>query len=161
MKQEIHSLLPVGRPVLSHLHGSITCNHDLWKQTSSLGMSLPLIPPGWYAEYGIVCCGTRLWPVEISCPGCVPSQLFLHPKPPHDPGGTVWGMEKALTLCKHYSAVIKTSLNYQHFFQTNPNAIFFYNEKNLHYPSQNQYIDWRNFSSAKVNRLTDVIQYWW
>lgn len=40
--KEFSNYFPVVRLVLSHLHGSITCNHDLWKQTSSLGMSLLL-----------------------------------------------------------------------------------------------------------------------
>uniref|UniRef100_A0A672TUV7 Dipeptidase n=1 Tax=Strigops habroptila TaxID=2489341 RepID=A0A672TUV7_STRHB len=73
----------------------------------------PLPPPfpALYAEHDIIRYGISLGSVGVSCPGCVPSQVLLHPQP------NLWWSrvksKKALTLCKHCSAITKTSLNYQ------------------------------------------------
>ena len=41
------------------------------------------LPPSLYAEHDVLWCGISLWPVWVSCPGCAPSQLLVHPQPPH------------------------------------------------------------------------------
>lgn len=46
------------------------------------------------AQYGI-----SLWPVSVSCPTSVPSQILAYPQCD----------KKALMLCKHCSAVAKTT----------------------------------------------------
>ena len=37
-----------------------------------------LLLPTLYAEHDIIWYGISLWPIGFSCPGCVPSQLFVH-----------------------------------------------------------------------------------
>ena len=43
-------------------------------------------PLSLYAEHDIVWYGISLWPAWISCPGCVSSQLLVHPQPPRCQG---------------------------------------------------------------------------
>ena len=49
---------------------------------------------------------------------CPLPKLLVHPQPAHWWGGV--RAEKALALCKHCSAITKTSLCYQHCFSTTP-----------------------------------------
>lgn len=35
--------------------------------------------PRLYILHGVICYGISLWPVGISCPGCVSSQLLVPP----------------------------------------------------------------------------------
>lgn len=54
---------------------------------------------------------------QLSCP-CPLSQLLVHPQPTRWWVG--WDAEKALMLCKHCSATVRTSLCYQHCLSSNP-----------------------------------------
>lgn len=67
--------------------------------------------------------GITLWPLGISCPSCVPSQLLVHPLPTHWQGGT-----KQKTCPRHCSSTTRTlrcyknhpNLNQNHFTATDP-----------------------------------------
>lgn len=122
-KQRNSFIFPIGRHVFSHLqeirappHVMVTwenkCSHSghphptpfFFPQLLLLGVTL------YGMEYHFVLLG-----VVVSCPACVPSQFLVHSQPTH------WQeslqAEKASTLCKHYSAIAKTPLCYQHCFQ--------------------------------------------
>ena len=114
--QGVHSLLPIGRQLFSHLQ-EITCNRVLGRQMPSLQMSSPsfFFPPLY--TLSMTSCGT-----EYPC-GHLGSAVPAVP-PPHSfctpsllTGGVGWEAEQALTLCKHCSAATKSSLYYQHCFQ--------------------------------------------
>jgi len=78
----IHSLLSIGRQVFSHLQENM--HNLLWKtNATTLHNSLFLVPPAFVAEHDIVWYGISLWSVGISCPGCVLSQLLVHPQTTH------------------------------------------------------------------------------
>ena len=44
---------------------------------------LASLPPSFIAKHDIIWSGISLWSVGVSCPSCVPSQLFLHIQPTH------------------------------------------------------------------------------
>ena len=118
-KQGIHSLLPIGRQAFSRLQESRapSCITVTWEDKHHHSKRPPflLLPSAFYAEHDVIGYGISLWSVGLSCPSCVPSQLFLHAQSTHWWVGVT--AEKALTLCKHCSAIMKTSLNYQHCFR--------------------------------------------
>ena len=90
-KQGIHSPLPMGRQVFSHLQDSRAPSHVtvIWEDKCHRSEFPPfiLLPPAVYAECDIIWYGISLWSVGVNCPSCVPSQLFGHPQPPHWWGG--------------------------------------------------------------------------
>lgn len=45
-----------------------------------------------YAECDVLRYGKSLWPIQVSCPSCDPSQLLVHPL-----SGRGWEPEKPLT----------------------------------------------------------------
>lgn len=50
------------------------------------------------------------WPVWVSCPGCVPSHLLVHPQPPHWQGSMrSWKVLGSVALRKHCSATTENS----------------------------------------------------
>ena len=77
----------MGRQVLSHLQESRapSCVTVTWEDkchcTPNISPLLPsfLLPPALYAEHDVIWYGVSLWSVGVSCPGCVPSQLLVHP----------------------------------------------------------------------------------
>ena len=81
----------------------------LGRQTPSLQTSHPsfFFTPALIAKHDTTWCGTSPWPAWASCPGCVPSQLLVHPQTP--PGRAEWGAV-ALALCKQCSATT-TNIN--------------------------------------------------
>ena len=60
--------------------------------------SAPL--PSLYTEHDIIWYGISLWPVGVSCPGCIPFQLLV----PLQPSCLVYKQTKSLTWYKHYLA---------------------------------------------------------
>ena len=118
-KQGIHSLLPVGRQVFSHLQESRAPSLLMatWETNAITPNILPflLLHSALYAEHDVLWSGISLGSVGDSCPSCVPSQLLVPPQPLA--GGAGWEAEKALALCKHRSAITRRSLCYQHCFQ--------------------------------------------
>ena len=61
--------------------GSITHNDYLGRQNAVTPNVPPflLLPPALCAEHDAIWSGISLWPVGVSCPGCVPSQLLVPP----------------------------------------------------------------------------------
>lgn len=73
---------------------------------------LPLPCPPSFAHWSdTIWSGKSLWPVGVSCPGCVSSQLLVSPGP-HWWGGK--GAKMSLALFMPCSAITETSLCYQH-----------------------------------------------
>lgn len=116
-KQGIHSAFPTGRKMFSYLHGkhgSIKHKGDLRRQMPSLWTSSPfLLLTQLYMQnmtphsVGHPC--GRLGPAVLALSPhsslCTPSPLG---------GGVGWEAEKDLSLCKCFSAVMKTPLCYQY-----------------------------------------------
>ena len=76
---------------------------------------LTALPSSFIAEPDVIRYGISLWPVQVSCPSCVPCQLLVHTYP------TCWQVaegetEQVLALHKHSSATDKMLLWYQHCF---------------------------------------------
>ena len=91
-KQGIHLPLPIGRQVFSHLQESRApsrVNGYLGRQNTMIPnvSSFLLLPPALHAEHDVIWSGISLWSAGDSCPGCVASQLLVHPQPPHWWGG--------------------------------------------------------------------------
>jgi len=82
-KQGIHSLLPISRQVFSHFQESRVSARVTVAWENRLHASkcpfAPAFPP---AEHKAIQYGISLWSVGVSCPGCVPSYLLVHPQPP-------------------------------------------------------------------------------
>jgi len=82
-KQGIHSLFPIGRQVSSHHQESRTQSHVVatWEDKCHHSEHPPfLLPPTFYCwAWCMTWCGIFLWPVGVSCPTYVFSQLLVHP----------------------------------------------------------------------------------
>lgn len=141
-KQGIHSAIPKGRKMFNHLHGkhgSIKHKGDLRRQMPSLWISSPfLLLTQLYMQ--------NMTPHSVGhpCGRLGPAVLALSPHnslapPAHSVLG--WEAEKALSLCKSFSAVMKTSLCYQysfgHKFKTQSHTRYY--EENCHYPNWKQH----------------------
>ena len=63
------------------MHNAIA--HHLLTDAQSVPEQWPLasFPPSLYTEHDIIWYGISLWPVGVSCPGCVLSQLLVPPQP--------------------------------------------------------------------------------
>jgi len=120
-KQGIQSLLPMGRQVYSHLQESRALSRVMitWEDKRHHSKSLPFLllsPPLLYMlsmtpygmEYPFGQLGSAVLAVSPPSFLCTSSLLT---------GRVVQEAEKPLTLCKHCSAITKTSLYYQHCFQ--------------------------------------------
>jgi len=73
--QGIHSLLPIGRRVFSHLQESRAPSRvtDTWED-NVVTLNVPLLSSSVFiAEHDVVWYGITLWAVGVSCPSCVPS----------------------------------------------------------------------------------------
>jgi len=86
-KQGIHPPLPIGRQVPSHLQESRAPSGVtvVWEDKRHHSQ-LPPLPPSSLSftdEHDVLWCGISLWSAGVSCPGCVHSQLLLHPQPTH------------------------------------------------------------------------------
>ena len=55
-------------------------HHLLTDARIAIRLSQPT-PPSLYTGHDVIWCGISLWPVWVSCPGCVPSQLLVHLQP--------------------------------------------------------------------------------
>ena len=124
-KWGIRSLLPTSRQVFSHLQESRApswVNGDLGGQMPSLQTSpLPPSSPS-FILLSIVLYGTEYPFGQLgSAVPAVPPPSSLS-SPSLLTGGVGWEAEKALTLCKHGSAVTKTSPCYQYCSQHKSNA---------------------------------------
>lgn len=53
----------------------------------------------------------------VSCPGCAPSQLSVHPQTMHQWGGMGWEAEKILKLCRHCLVITCFVINKCYFVQ--------------------------------------------
>jgi len=78
------------------------------------------IPHGFIADHNVIQCGTSIWPVCISCPASVPSQLLVHPQLPHLAGKhkkqkTLWLSVRTAQQLKQWCVVsVIFSLNPKH-----------------------------------------------
>jgi len=97
--------------------GSITRNGYLGRQTPLLWTPAPSL-----FFLPLYMLSTTSYGMEYPCgqsgsavPAVPPPTFLCTPSPLA--GGVGWEAEKALTLCKQRSAIIKTSLYYQHYFQ--------------------------------------------
>lgn len=96
---------PIDRQLFRHSQESQppSRHSDLWKKMPSVQIFSPLsvfstaFMAIWYGNVPLV---------AVSCPGCVPSLCISGLLA----GSSVWESEKFLTLCKHWQAMIKTSL---------------------------------------------------
>lgn len=73
----------------------------------------PFFPPAFIAESDAMFSEMPWWPIWVSYPGCVPSQALVHFQPNADQAWEVW---EVLSLCKHCSATLKTTVCYHHCF---------------------------------------------
>lgn len=83
-KQKVYSLLPISRqcPATSGEAGLQYMEWLLWK--TNLIKSAPLLlllSLSFYCWADIILHGISIWPVWVSCPGCVPSQDPAHLQP--------------------------------------------------------------------------------
>jgi len=78
----------IGRQVLSLPRESRALSRVTWenKYHHSEHSPLPFFPQ-LCAEHDTTWYGISLWSVGVSCPGCVPSRLRVHPQPAHWWGG--------------------------------------------------------------------------
>jgi len=81
-------VLPISRQVFSHFQESRASSRRMvtWedKQHNSQCSPFPISSlKAVTAEHDIVWHGISLGSVGVSCPGCVPSQLLVHPKLMH------------------------------------------------------------------------------
>jgi len=91
-KQGIHSLLPIGRQVFSHLQESRvqSCVTGVGKTNATTPINpLPsfFFPQLFISEHDVIRHGISLCSVGVSCSGCVISQLLVLPQPPRWWGG--------------------------------------------------------------------------
>lgn len=92
VKPGIHLLFLMGRQVLSHprtagpQHGQQLLGNTNITTPNTASIFL-FLPTAFYAEQDATRCGISLGSVRISCPGCVPSKILVHPQPPHGQGG--------------------------------------------------------------------------
>ena len=70
-------------------------------------------PSTLYVQYDVIWYGIA-WPVWVSCPCCIPSQLLMHP-PSLLTGRAVRENKKSLTYCKHHLTHWCFSCCYQHY----------------------------------------------
>jgi len=67
-------------------------HNGYWGRQNAVAQNIPpffLLPPAFIAERDIIWYGMSLWSFEVSCPGCVLSQLLVHPQPTR-----WWGCER-------------------------------------------------------------------
>ena len=113
-KQGICSLLPIVRQVCSHLQESrapsrVTPSLRTCPPPSSFFLQLLFLSMTSYGvKYPFGQLGSAVPAVSPPSFPCTPSLLT---------GGVEWEAERALTLCKHCSAITKPSLCYQQCFQ--------------------------------------------
>lgn len=67
--------------VSSRKAGLNKLNGFLGRHTPSLQTSLAFI-----AKHGGILYAISLWPIWVTCPGCVPSKILVHPQPPCSQG---------------------------------------------------------------------------
>jgi len=81
--QGIHSLLPIGRQVFSHLqeHRTPTFIIVTWQDKCHNSKCLPFLPlpPASIAEHDVIWYGKFLWSAEVSYPVYIPVQLCVDP----------------------------------------------------------------------------------
>jgi len=86
-KQGINSLLPIARQVFSHPQESRAPSRvtATWEDKHHHSECSPflLFAPAFIAEQDVIWYGTSPWSVEVSYPGCVPSQPFVQSQPIH------------------------------------------------------------------------------
>lgn len=125
LKQKLHKQTKQNKEFIHHFPWTSRCSaiprkarlhhmQQLLGKTKAITPNIPsvFLALALYAElYMIPYSMEYLESVEVSCPCCVP---FC----PHSllTGGVGWKAEKASTVCKHWSALTKISLNYQHCF---------------------------------------------
>jgi len=109
-KQEIHSLLPIGRQVFANLQKSRAPSYlgVIWEDKChhSKFPSFLLFLPAFIAECDITWHGISLWWTGVSCPSCVLFQLLVHLQP------TRW--QDGVRSRGGLDSITKTSLYYQH-----------------------------------------------
>jgi len=76
------------RQEFSQLQESMAPSHVMvtWEDKSHYSKCAPFLhlsPDLYIAEHDIIQYGISLWSVGVSCPGCVPSHLLVHPQPTH------------------------------------------------------------------------------
>ena len=120
-KQGIHSPLPIGRQVFSHPQESRapSCVMVTWEDKHHRSEHPPL---SFFPSFICWAWCHMVWNIPLVSWGQL-SRLCPLPASCAPPASSLvgWGEEqKRPWLCKHCSAVTKTSLCYQHCFSTNP-----------------------------------------
>lgn len=136
-KQGMNSQHPMGRQVFSHPQGPMAHNGYWGRQRHSKHLPVPLSSASsicWAWHHMVWNVPWVSW-VHLSWLCSLPA-----PCAPQLPGGTGWGAEEAITLCKWCSTGMRAALGYQLFAaQIQSTAPYQQLWRKSIYPSQNQH----------------------
>lgn len=86
------------------------------------------IPSVSVVQHDVIGYEISLWPVWVSCPGSVPSQVLVHTQLLF--GKAMWEDEMSFILCKHYSTTTEMSVCDQHFHSKSQTQHYTYTTRN-------------------------------